>query len=143
MIATAERRFERAQDVPIAISAFSEADLEKRGVTTNDGSQNRSSPIAMYVDDVYRSVGAVQALQTYDLDRVEVLRSPHCTLYGKNATGGAMNFHSRNPNLTATDRYIAAGVGKYNSRTVTDAAGAPIVEKEPKSPSGTEAAAGG
>ena len=58
MIATAERRFERAQDVPIAISAFSEADLEKRGVTTNDGSQNRSSPIAMYVDDV-RDVAAL------------------------------------------------------------------------------------
>ncbi len=143
VIVTAERRSARAQDVPIAISAFSAADLESRGVrqagdiaagvpnlmlsspygeeaqptfalrgvTTNDWSQNQSSPIAMYVDDVYKSVGAVQALQTYDLDRVEVLCSPQGTLYGKNATGGAMNFYSRNPSLTETDGYITAAAG--------------------------------
>ena len=106
VIVTAQRKSERVQDVPIAISALSSADLEARGVrqaadivaavpnltlslpygeeaqptfalrgvTTNDWSQNQSSPIAMYVDDVYKPVGAVQALQTYDLDRVEVLR---------------------------------------------------------------------
>ena len=162
VIVTAERRSERAQDVPIAISAFSAADLEARGVrqagdiaagvpnlmlsspygeeaqptfalrgvTTNDWSQNQSSPIAMYVDDVYKSVGAVQALQTYDLDRVEVLRGPQGTLYGKNATGGAMNFYSRNPSLTETDGYITAGFGNYNARTVTAAAGTPIIENE-------------
>ena len=71
-----------------------------RGVTTQDYSQNQSSPIAMYVDEVYKAVGAVQALQTYDLDRVEVLRGPQGTLYGKNATGGAVNFYSKNPSLT-------------------------------------------
>src|SRR2546426_1129195 len=65
-----------------------------RGVTTQDYSQNQSSPIAMYVDEVYKSVGAVQALQVFDLDRVEVLRGPQGTLYGKNATGGAISFYS-------------------------------------------------
>ena len=63
-----------------------------RGVTTQDFSENQSSPIAMYVDEVYKPVGAVQALQTFDLDRVEVLRGPQGTLYGKNATGGAVSF---------------------------------------------------
>ena len=74
-----------------------------RGVTTQDFSENQSSPIAMYVDEVYKSVGAVQALQVYDLERVEVLRGPQGTLYGKNATGGAVSFYSANPSLTSTD----------------------------------------
>jgi iron complex outermembrane receptor protein len=72
----------------------------------------------------------VQALQTYDLDRVEVLRGPQGTLYGKNATGGAMNFYSRNPSLTETDGYLTAGIGNYNARTVTAAAGTPIIDNE-------------
>ncbi|TLZ51129.1 MAG: hypothetical protein E6K21_02155, partial [Gammaproteobacteria bacterium] len=105
VVVTAERRSEKAQDIPLAITAVSAADLESRGVrqagditadvpnmllnspygpeaqptftlrgvTTQDFSENQSSPVAMYVDEVYKSVGAVQALQTYDLDRVEVL----------------------------------------------------------------------
>ena len=75
-----------------------------RGVTTQDFSENQSSPIAMYVDEVYKAVGAVQALQVYDLDRVEVLRGPQGTLYGKNATGGAVSFFSSNPSLAAVRR---------------------------------------
>lgn len=160
IIVTAQRKSERLQDVPIAISAFSGTDLEARGVrqaadiasavpnlmlslpygeeaqptfalrgvTTNDWSQNQSSPIAMYVDDVYKPVGAVQALQTYDLDRVEVLRGPQGTLYGKNATGGAISFYSKSPSLSEYDGYLTAGVGNYNSRTMNGAIGGPIVD---------------
>jgi iron complex outermembrane receptor protein len=100
-----------------------------RGVTTNDFSQNQGSPIAMYVDEVYRSVGAVQALQTYDLDRVEVLRGPQGTLYGKNATGGAISVYSRNPSLDAYDGYVTLGGGNYNGRTVQAAIGGPIINE--------------
>ncbi len=99
-----------------------------RGVTTQDFSENQSSPVAMYVDEVYKSVGAVQALQIYDLDRVEVLRGPQGTLYGKNATGGAISFYSRNPSLTAYDGYVTAGAGNYSDYSVRGAAGGPIVE---------------
>src|SRR6202521_3746572 len=99
-----------------------------RGVTTQDFSENQSSPIAMYVDEVYKSVGAVQALQIYDLDRVEVLRGPQGTLYGKNATGGAVSFYSTNPSLTAADGYVTAGLGNYSDRLVRAAAGTPIVD---------------
>ena len=158
VIVTAQRRSERVQDVPIAVTAMSGTELEDRGVrqagdiaalvpnlelslpygeeaqptfalrgvTTNDWSQNQSSPIAMYVDDVYKPVGAVQALQTYDLDRVEVLRGPQGTLYGKNATGGAMNFYTRNPSLTAYDGYLTAGISNFNGRQVEGAVGGPI-----------------
>src|SRR6267154_2585384 len=99
-----------------------------RGVTTQDFSENQSSPVAMYVDEVYKSVGAVQALQVYDLDRVEVLRGPQGTLYGKNATGGAVSFYSKNPSLTSTDGYVTAGFGNFHDYSVRAAAGVPIID---------------
>jgi iron complex outermembrane receptor protein len=101
-----------------------------RGVTTQDFSENQSSPVAMYVDEVYKSVGAVQALQLYDLDRVEVLRGPQGTLYGKNATGGAVSFYSSNPSLTAYDGYVTAGAANYSDYSVRGAVGGPIVDHE-------------
>jgi iron complex outermembrane recepter protein len=160
IVVTAQRRSERLQDVPVAVTALSASDLEDlgvrkagditssvpnmllnlpygpeaqptftlRGVTTQDYSQNQSSPIAMYVDEVYKPVGAVQALQTYDLDRVEVLRGPQGTLYGKNATGGAVNFYSKNPNLTGLEGYATAGFGNYGAYTLDAAAGGPLID---------------
>src|SRR6202165_3051755 len=160
IVVTAQRRVERLQDVPLAITALSGADLAEhgvrqagditasvpnmllnspygpeaqptftlRGVTTQDYSQNQSSPIAMYLDEVYKPVGAVQALQVYDLDRVEILRGPQGTLYGKNATGGAISFYSKNPSLSAYDGYLTAGFGNYSAYTVRGAAGGPIVD---------------
>jgi len=162
IVVTAERRTERVQDVPIAITALSASDLERhgvrqagdltasvpnmtlsspygpeaqptfalRGVTTNDWSENQSSPIAMYVDEVYKAVGAVQAVQVYDIDRVEVLRGPQGTLYGKNATGGAVNFYSKDPSLSAYDGYATAGFGNYGAYSVRGAVGGPLVDNE-------------
>src|SRR4030081_3562172 len=101
-----------------------------RGVTTQDYSQNQSSPIAMYVDEVYKAVGAVQALQAYDLDRVEVLRGPQGTLYGKNATGGAVSFYSKNPSLSDDEGYVTAGFGNYKAYSVNAAAGGTTVDDE-------------
>ena len=159
IVVTAQRRVERLQDVPLAITALSSSDLADqgvrqagdvaasvpnmllnlpygpeaqptftlRGVTTQDYSQNQSSPIAMYVDEVYKAVGAVQALQTYDLDRVEVLRGPQGTLYGKNATGGAVSFYSKNPSLSDYDGYATVGIGDYGAYSLNAAAGGPIL----------------
>src|SRR3982074_3732487 len=149
VVVTAQRKSERSQDVPIALTAVSGAELRDRGirqaaditsvvpnmllnlpwgpeaqptftlrgVTTTDYSQNQSSPIAMYVDEVYKPVGAVQALQVFDMDRVEVLRGPQGTLYGKNATGGAVSFYSAIPSLTKTEGYIEAGFGNFDDRS--------------------------
>jgi iron complex outermembrane receptor protein len=160
IVVTAQRRSERLQDVPIAISAISASDLTDRGVrqagdivssvpnmllnspygpeaqptftlrgvTTQDFSENQSSPIAMYVDEVYKSVGAVQALQVYDLDRVEVLRGPQGTLYGKNATGGAVSFYSANPSLSSVEGYVTGGLGNFHDYSVRAAASAPVIE---------------
>src|ERR1700704_6320862 len=160
IVVTAERRSERLQDVPVAVTALSASDLTDlgvrqagdiaasvpnlllnspygpeaqptftlRGVTTQDYSQNQSSPIAMYVDEAYKSVGAVQALQIYDLDRVEVLRGPQGTLYGKNATGGAISFYSRNPSLSSYDGYLTVGGGNYSDYSARGGCGGPIID---------------
>ncbi|MBV8147147.1 MAG: TonB-dependent receptor, partial [Gammaproteobacteria bacterium] len=157
---TAQRRTERLQDVPVAVTAISGSELldrgvrqagdivdavpnlllnlpygpeaqptfTLRGVTTQDFSENQSSPIAMYVDEVYKPVGALQALQIYDLDRVEVLRGPQGTLYGKNATGGAVNFYSHNPSLTDYDGYAILTGGNYSLFEAQAAVGGPIIE---------------
>ena len=157
---TAQRRSERLQDVPVAVTAVSQSELidrgvrqagdiadvvpnlllnqpygpeaqptfTLRGVTTQDFSENQSSPIAMYVDEVYKPVGALQALQIYDLDRVEVLRGPQGTLYGKNATGGAVNFYSRNPSLTDYDGYAILTGGNYSLFEAQAAVGGPLID---------------
>jgi iron complex outermembrane receptor protein len=59
---------------------------------------------------------------------VEVLRGPQGTLYGKNATGGAVSFYSVNPSLTTTDGYVTAGLGNFHGYSVRAAAGTPIVD---------------
>jgi len=91
-----------------------------RGVTTQTSARTRQ-PVAMYVDEVYKSVGAVQALQTYDLDRVEVLRGPQgpCT---QERDRGAISFYTKiEPD--AYDGYITAGA----ATTVLFGAGAVAV----------------
>lgn len=95
--------------------AESQPSFSIRGVSMSDFSQNQSSPIAMYVDDVYKGVGALQALQLFDLERIEVLRGPQGTLYGKNATGGAVNILSREPQLTEDyNGHVSFGYGNFN-----------------------------
>ncbi|MDP7661595.1 MAG: TonB-dependent receptor plug domain-containing protein, partial [Gammaproteobacteria bacterium] len=68
-----------------------------RGVGLNDFNDNNESNIAVYVDEVYRSAMAGLTFQMFDLDRVEVLRGPQGTLYGRNATGGLVHFVTRKP----------------------------------------------
>src|SRR5207248_1665939 len=65
-----------------------------------------------------------------DLDRVEVLRGPQGTLYGKNATGGAISFYTKNPSLTAYDGYLTAGAGNYSAYSVQGAVGGPVIDNE-------------
>lgn len=77
-------------------------------------SLNQSSPIATYYDEVYKGNFAFLGIGMYDLERVEVLRGPQGTLYGKNTTGGAVNLISRKPKLGMTEGDLAVGYGNYN-----------------------------
>jgi len=94
-----------------------------RGVSVaNEYNSNQVSPIGVYVNDVYIVSRTSQGMGLFDLDRVEVLRGPQGTLFGRNTTGGAINFITREPSLDGSNGYIEAGYGNFNTYTV-DAAG--------------------
>src|ERR1700730_5062469 len=73
-----------------------------RGIGLNDANSNNAGPNGMYADEVYLSSPESQTLQMFDLDRVEVLKGPQGTLYGRNASGGAINFISAKPTNEVT-----------------------------------------
>ena len=94
-----------------------------RGVSVaNEFSASTASPVGIYVDEVYQSFRASHGQQLYDLDRVEVLRGPQGTLYGRNTTGGAISFFTRKPSLDGSSAYLTLGYGNYNTKTVQGAA---------------------
>ncbi len=93
-----------------------------RGVSQNNFTDNLEAPVAVYVDDVYMaSMNGINA-QLFDIDRVEVLRGPQGTLFGRNVTGGAVLMNTKKPGeeLEATVRYtvsdsVARGPGSARS----------------------------
>ena len=70
-----------------------------RGVATPDFNLNSNSPTGIFYDEVYVASQFLGGPQIFDLARVEVLRGPQGTLYGKNTTGGAVNFITRSPSF--------------------------------------------
>ncbi|MEO0498106.1 MAG: TonB-dependent receptor [Pseudomonadota bacterium] len=68
-----------------------------RGIGTNDRSVTATPSVAIYSDQVLVGLQTGQTFQLFDLERIEVLRGPQGTLYGRNTTGGAVNFISRKP----------------------------------------------
>src|SRR5690606_4795291 len=62
-----------------------------RGIGTNDPNQNQDGPLSIYVDEVVIGLQNLQSFPLFDLERVEVLRGPQGTLWGKNNTGGALH----------------------------------------------------
>jgi len=99
-----------------------------RGVSVaNEFSASTASPVGVYVDEVYQSFRASHGQQLYDLERVEVLRGPQGTLYGRNTTGGAISFFSNKPQLGASNGTITLGYGNYDTKTAEGAIEATII----------------
>lgn len=147
---TARKTSENIQDVPISVSAFDAEAIADygftdslaiddqvpnleiktyggnpnifiRGVGNNDFNGTTVSPVSIYSDDVVQGLTGGQLMQMFDLERVEVLRGPQGTLFGRNTTGGAINFYSRKPG-DVQEGYVRMGIGSYN-RTELEAAG--------------------
>jgi iron complex outermembrane receptor protein len=98
-----------------------------RGVGLNDFGENNEAPVAVYVDEVYNATLGSLNFATYDLDRVEVLKGPQGTLYGRNSTGGLIHYITAKPSATAGG-FINASYGRYNERKVEGAVTGPLSE---------------
>lgn len=146
IIVTAQRRAERLQDVPIAISAFGSKAIEERGILSltdlqgvvpglnisgSSGSNGTnlvairgivgqpitlgaSQPTPIYLDGVFlpKPDGALFGLE--DVERIEVLRGPQGTLYGRNATAGAINIITKEPSQQLGGKFNV-NYGNYNT----------------------------
>jgi len=127
VIVTAERRVESLQDVPMSVTVFSgdqisdagissladislqtpnlnlttfniaEPQIFLRGIGTTNDSAASDPAVAIFVDEVYLGRPGGASTDLYDLERIEVLRGPQGTLYGKNVAGGAINIFSKKP----------------------------------------------
>ncbi|WP_196221844.1 TonB-dependent receptor [Sphingobium sp. CAP-1] len=88
----------------------SQTHVSIRGIAASGFNVSIGAPIATYIDDVYQPFQWGSATQMYDMARVEVLRGPQGTLFGKNATGGALGFFSQTPKF-ANEGYATAELG--------------------------------
>ncbi len=92
-----------------------------RGIpTAADETMGYDSPIGIYVDGIYMARSAASSFEVADIERVEVLRGPQGTLFGRNTTGGAVNFVTRLPTEDASlnVRLGAGNFGQYQARGI-------------------------
>lgn len=152
IIVTAQKREQSLQDVPIAVSAFSGDDLvgrviedatdlqmsvpnfiydqsrmQLRGVGNNAISSTSESGIGYHVNGVYILAPALRSTEYYDLDRVEVLRGPQGTLYGRNTTAGVVNIITKKPTEEFSG-FLNAQIGNYDSIKLKGALNIPLGE---------------
>lgn len=156
LVVTAQKREELLREVPISLQAYQGADLEARGIETTRqldrlvpslqfaaiasfplvfirglGSDNfvpsADPSIATYIDGIYvpNGAGAVQSLSL--IRRVEVLKGPQGSLFGRNATGGAINVVTLDPGDTR-EASLQAQVGRFDLHRVQAAAAGPLTD---------------
>src|SRR5579872_1503783 len=139
VVVTAQKRSERLLDVPASVTAldgetianrhlsdpadlagyvptlqmpqsFGSGNLYIRGIGNSFVDLGTDPSIAMYQDDAYISRPRAQSTAFYDIQRIEVLSGPQGTLYGRNATGGAINVLTRTPtDHLAADMRVSTG----------------------------------
>ncbi|WP_313440915.1 TonB-dependent receptor [Novosphingobium sp.] len=98
-----------------------------RGVTLSDFNDGSEAPVAVYVDDGYIPTVQAQSFAMFDIDHVEVLKGPQGTLFGRNSTGGLVNFVIAKPTETM-EGFVNATYGSYNQAKVEGAISGPIAE---------------
>ncbi len=98
-----------------------------RGVSQNDFAPHEETAIATYVDGSYISLVRALTTDMYDMDRVEVLRGPQGTLFGRNANGGLIQYITRKPSDTF-DADVNVTVGSFNQERVEAAVGGPLAD---------------
>lgn len=154
IVVTAQRRAQSLQKVPISITALSSDVLKSasltdtlsfaklapntqvrtfggipnifiRGVGLNDFNASSVPPVAVYRDEFALVAPASQVYPLFDLERVEVLKGPQGTLFGKNTTGGAVSYISRRPGENFEGN-ASATIGRFGERAFEAAVTIPV-----------------
>ena len=99
--------------------------LSIRGVGLNDVADSTEGAVAMYVDEVYQGTLAAQGVSMFDMERVDVLRGPQGTLYGRNTTGGLVHFIIRRPS-DQLEAFAEAAYGTHDQIRFEGALGGPL-----------------
>ncbi|WP_082737454.1 TonB-dependent receptor [Sphingopyxis granuli] len=157
IVVTAQKRVESVQDVPIAITALSQKNLEEqkiesgadimravpnltfsksnftsynisiRGIGTKAISATSDPGVAVAFNNIGIIHNRFFEQEFFDMERLEVLRGPQGTLYGRNATGGVINLITAKPKLGEFEGSIKGEVGNFDSRRMTAMLNVPIV----------------
>ena len=154
LVVTAQKREESLQDVPVAVSAFTDETRDIVGIRSiqdfatftpglsfNAGSDRMSlrgvgrltnvlgsdPGVAVYADGFYTASNSEAAKSTLFVDRVEILRGPQGTLYGRNSIGGAINVISKRPDDTFGGE-VRASIGNYDFKQVEASVSIPLSE---------------
>ncbi|MEL7219633.1 MAG: TonB-dependent receptor plug domain-containing protein, partial [Pseudomonadota bacterium] len=160
IIVTATRRAQDIQDVPIAVTAVGQEQLDKqgvvnvqnitqvspsfstsnaqiasgsvvlriRGVGTTSNNIGFESAVGIFVDGAYQSRPGVALSEFVDIERVEVLRGPQGTLFGRNTSAGALNITTNRPDVTEFGGFANATYGNFDLINIQGAINAPLVE---------------
>jgi iron complex outermembrane receptor protein len=153
IVVTAQKREQNLQDVPISVTAFTGDQIDAlgmtdfteitqqipglqlsawspnltilnlRGVSQSNFQDHLEAPVAVYMDDAY--IGSLNGIsgQMFDMKRLEVLRGPQGTLFGRNATGGLVHYISNDASEEETNGYVRADFGDYNQKAFEFALG--------------------
>jgi iron complex outermembrane receptor protein len=143
VVVTAQRRGERLQDVPITVTVLGTEEVEQariqqlgdvasrtpglnfdafpasqpriaiRGIGSSDRGAAGDPSAAVFLDDIYLGRPAAVAFDAFDVERIEVLKGPQGTLYGRNVVGGAINILSRRPEVDRFDAGAEATAGNF------------------------------
>ena len=101
-----------------------------RGIGLLDFPENGNPAVSVYTDEVYVPSAGMVAFQLFDMDRVEVLKGPQGTLYGRNTTGGAVNFVSRKPKQgEELNGFVRADYGTFSTYEIEAALGGAITDQ--------------
>jgi outer membrane receptor protein involved in Fe transport len=150
IVVTAQKREQRLQDVPVAITALGGADIDKRliddtldlqfaipnfvfngqsstlrGVGNVAISSTSESGLGYHVNGVYLNAPRALEAEFYDVDRIEVLRGPQGTLYGRNTTAGVINVITARP-TDEFEGFVQATYGNYDTKKVKAAINLPF-----------------